>query len=138
MKKSTKRRETHYHTGVFESKKGGSISYRSGWEKSLCEYLDADSSVISYSYESIKIPYTTSVRSRRIRTYIPDFSIEMTNDRHILCEVKPLNRVMQVKNQKKFEAAENWCKENGYEFIIITEFELKQLSHDSVGCNITV
>ena len=89
------------------------------------QYLDADATVASYQYEQVCIPYTSNVRTGKLRKYFPDFLIEHTDGRKRLVEIKPKKRVEQARVQKKLKAAETWCSEHGVTLEVLTEVELK-------------
>lgn len=116
-----RRKKSRYHTGIHVSPKCQTpINYRSGWEKTICEYLDADPSVVQYAYESVVIEYTSNQKSKRLRKYLPDFLVVYKDGRIKMVEVKRQNMLTNIKVQKKAEAAIAWCaKQNPpiqYEF----------------------
>lgn len=120
------------------------IIFRSSWEKKFMKYCDMNEKILEWSSEEIIIPYHAP--DGRIRRYFPDFYIkvqEVTNQtKKYIIEIKPqkqtqpppkpkrqTKRYIQevfeyVKNQSKWEAAEEWCKDRGYEFKVFTEKEL--------------
>lgn len=122
-----RKKRGHYHQGTYESKKGGSVNYRSGWEKSYCEYLDNDPTVVEFKYEYLMIHYVSNKKSGRVRKYIPDFLVTYIDGRQVIVEIKPLSRMTRSTNVKKFAAAKEWCAENDYQFQILTERELKEM-----------
>lgn len=123
-----RRKKGHYHTGVYKSTKtGAEISYRSGWEKLYCEWLDANPDVKTYLYEGVVIAYVNNARSKNLSKYFPDFLIEYVDGRKELIEIKPARKVEQKKVQKKAEAAKQWCSEHGASYKILTEAELHEL-----------
>ena len=125
------------------------IIYRSGWELKLMSYLDGHNNVIRWSSEEVVILYKSPIDGRRHR-YFPDFYVEQinTNDNidKILIEVKPKYQTIppvvqttktkkptkryinEVKtwgvNQAKWIAAEEFCKDRGWKFQLMTEVEL--------------
>tara|TARA_R110000803_G_scaffold59157_9_gene117601 strand:+ start:265 stop:1101 length:837 start_codon:yes stop_codon:yes gene_type:complete len=64
-------------------------------------------------YEKIRVPY---IHENKISNYIVDFVDE---DKKILYEIKPDSFRETEKNISKFNAANQWCNENNYSFIII-------------------
>lgn len=64
-----------------------------------------------HSAEHISIPYQFEDNER---TYRPDFLVSST-----LIEVKPKHQITWQINQIKFQAAEKWCKNNGYSFRVL-------------------
>lgn len=122
------------------------IVYRSGWELKLMLYLDSRPEVVSWSSEEITIPYR-SPKDGRIHRYFPDFVVTKINKdgkkETTLIEVKPskqtqppvrtrgksnktfLTEVFEWgKNQAKWEAAKEYCKDRGWKFEIFTEKQL--------------
>lgn len=122
------------------------IQYRSGWELKLMSRLDKDPNVIWWQSEETIIPYRSPI-DNRIHRYFVDFTVK-TKDinggtKTRLIEVKPasqcrppplmegrktkryINEVMRWGvNSAKWKAAREYCKDRGYEFIIMTEKEL--------------
>jgi len=66
-------------------------------------------------HEPFLIPYKDAETQR---TYRPDFLIEELG---LLIEAKPIKLVKTRSNLMKFEAAENFCSQNGLTFLIFTE-----------------
>jgi len=96
---------------IYDGKK-----YRSSWDL-LFHLINPD-----IEYEKTLIKYVSS-KDGEFHTYIVDF----TDDKNkILYEIKPSGRQFDIKNIDKFKYADLWCKENGYVFIIIDEFYLKE------------
>ena len=82
----------------------------------------------------------------RIHRYFPDFLIKVKesngNIKKYMIEIKPSRQTIPpqkpqrqtkryisevyeyAKNQAKWEAAREWCADRGYEFKLITEFDL--------------
>lgn len=126
------------------------IVYRSGLEKSYMMKLDADPSVIKWESETFAIPYYDPI-SARPRRYFPDFRVTKKNKEGIaktyVIEVKPecqtqlpkrskkpsrhserrylSESLVYSKNRAKWDAAIKYCKKNGFEFIILTEKQLR-------------
>lgn len=127
VKRKKRKRKGHYKTGVHSSPKAGECKYRSGWELEYMQYLDAEASVTTYTYEQVIVAYISNVRSGKLRRYFPDFLVEYSDGRKVLVEIKPKKRLDQVKVQKKLTAARQWCEEHGATLEIVTEVELKAL-----------
>ena len=127
IKRKKRKRKGHYKTGTHTSPKAGDCNYRSGWELEYMQYLDANSDVISYTYEQVIVAYISNIRSGKLRKYFPDFLVEYSSGVKKLVEIKPKKRLDQVKVQKKLEAAKLWCEEHGAILEIVTEVELKAL-----------
>lgn len=105
------------------------------------KWCDVTPTVTEWGSEEIIIPYISPVDGKRHR-YFPDFYVKIQN-RKYLVEVKPLRQTMEPKTQKrvtkkyvnevvtwsvnkaKWKAATEFCKDQNWEFKIITEKELK-------------
>ena len=117
------------------------IFYRSLWERRFMVYCDNNSKIIEWGSEEIIIPYKSPLDQKTHR-YFPDFYVKYINkDKKVvreIIEVKPkkhlsppkqpkrktkryLNEVATyIKNQAKFKAAEEYCKDRRYSFRILT------------------
>jgi hypothetical protein len=127
-KKKRRKKKSPYHTGIYVSTKcSKKIEYRSGWEKEVCIYLDRCANVVSYSYESIIIPYISNVKTGKIRKYYPDFYVEYNDGTRKLIEVKRADRINSPKVVKKSEAAKKWCERNGVVFEIWSNIKISQI-----------
>ena len=117
------------------------IVYRSSWEYKFMQWCDNTSSVVEWGSEEIAIPYISPVDGKRHK-YYPDFYVKVKNKKYMV-EVKPTRQTKEPKTQKKitkryvtevvtysvnkakWKAAEEFCKDYGWEFMLITEKELK-------------
>ncbi len=121
------------------------IVYRSGWELKLMLYLDSRTDVVSWGSEELIIPYRSPIDGK-IHRYFPDFIVTKINSNGkketVIIEVKPQNQtippkpkgkankkfLMEVatwgKNEAKWKAAKEFCKDRGWSFHIFTEKEL--------------
>ena len=121
------------------------VVYRSSWELDAFNFCDNNPHVLKWSSEEIIIPYSKPSGNGGFRParYFPDLFMEYrTKDgqlRRDLIEIKParqtkVSRSRSPKNKKyenqvlfinrlKWEAAENWCKQNGMTFRVLTERE---------------
>jgi len=121
------------------------IVMRSSWETRFASWCDKNPSVVKWLSEETVIPYRCPT-DNRIHRYFVDFKIKVrTKDNQIktyLVEVKPAKQTQPpefpgrqtkryltesltfMKNQAKWRAANEWCKDRNWEFIIITENEL--------------
>lgn len=118
------------------------ITLRSSYEiKFVFGFLDKRQDIIWWSNESVVIPYFDEVE-KRMRRYFPDFLFEAktkSGNKTFLVEIKPYKETIEpqkkgknyksrletwIRNNCKWNSAKQWCKENGYEFVIITEKEL--------------
>lgn len=143
---------THYKQGFFKplnpKKYIGNptnIVYRSGWEKRVMEWADGNPNVLRWCSEEVIIPYLSPIDNRYHR-YFVDFFVEAKGRdgsiRKMLIEVKPKAQTQEPKkqsrktkryitevmtygiNQAKWNAAEEYCKDRGWEFRVITESDL--------------
>jgi hypothetical protein len=121
------------------------IIYRSRWEQRFMSFLDRDKDVLEWSSEEMFIPYRCRTDGKMHR-YFPDFKVKyrLANGKTVtrIIEIKPRGQVFRpvkpakitkrylaevwtyTKNRSKWDYAEQWCKERGYEFQILTEKEL--------------
>ena len=120
------------------------IIYRSNWELRVMKYFDDHPNVIWWASEELPIPYGSPVDNKTHR-YFPDFIVKMRlKDGKVttyILEVKPLAQTkMPVQkrktkrfiqeaatyaiNQEKWRAADLFCREQGWQFKVITEKEL--------------
>ena len=122
------------------------IIYRSLWERRLMVYCDTRNSVIEWGSEEIVIPYYSPLDGRMHR-YYPDFYMKVKQKdgsiKKFIIEVKPkkdmkpppANPKKRTKawlksvhtyaiNKAKFKYAEDFCRDKGLEFKILTEDHL--------------
>lgn len=97
----------------------GKFRFRSLLELAAMRHLEKEGYVLGETalYETVKIPYGKT----RVRNYIVDFSLP---ELKTLVEIKPLSRADNRNNRAKRIAAESWCKERGWTYVIVTEEEL--------------
>jgi hypothetical protein len=122
-----------------------SIIMRSSWETRFALWCDRNPAIVKWSSEETIIPYRCHT-DNRIHRYFVDFRIKVKQTdgsiKTYIVEIKPhaqtkppeypgrktkrfiTESLTFVKNQSKWKAAEEWCKDRGYEFKIITEREL--------------
>jgi hypothetical protein len=106
-------------------------------------FFDESNSVLEWSSEEIIIPYYYEV-DRKYHRYFPDFKVRWSNGVTTLIEIKPHKETKPptgnrrtkryitegytfVKNQNKWHAAEEFCKDRTWKFEIWTENELDKL-----------
>jgi len=121
------------------------IVYRSLWELKFLRYCDLNENILEYSSEEIVIPYMDR-STNRVRRYFPDAYIKVKQPdgtiKKYLIEIKPSKQTIPppkpkrqtrryiaeamefVKNQSKWEAAREYCKDRMMEFKILTEHDL--------------
>ena len=119
------------------------VTYRSGWELNVMQYLDEHKGVEKWNSEDFIIRYYYDV-DKKYHNYHMDFWIKFTNGKVLLVEVKPKKQTVPpkaknpkskrslneaftyIKNVNKWEAAEKIAKDNNYGFEIWTEVELEK------------
>lgn len=122
------------------------IIYRSSWELKFMRYLDLNENIIQWSSEEFCIPYKDPTTGK-YRRYFPDFYIKYVDKNkkivESVIEIKPKKQVIgppvnpkrrtkgwikevyeYAKNQSKWDAAKEYCKDRLWEFKILTENEL--------------
>ncbi len=110
------------------------------------KYCDSRDHILEWGSEEIVVPYRSPL-DNKIHRYFVDFYIKVKdsngNIQKYLIEIKPkrqteIPKVPQrktkqymyevteyVKNQAKWSAAEEFCLDNNWKFMILTEKELK-------------
>lgn len=122
------------------------IVYRSRWELVYMARLDKDPDVIWWQSEETVIPYRSPV-DKKIHRYFPDFVVKRKTEKGSktqVIEIKPKFQTVPPTtaegkkkskklineaitwgiNNAKWESAREYCKDRGYEFVILTEKEL--------------
>ena len=120
------------------------VIYRSLWERRFMVYCDKNDDVLEWGSEEICLPYRSPV-DNRVHRYFPDFYIKVKESNKIknyLIEIKPKKQTAPpkkpkrqtkgylreayeyAKNQAKWKAANEYCKDRMWEFKVMTEFEL--------------
>lgn len=117
------------------------IVYRSGWELKFMIYLDNHPEVVQWSSEEIIVPYRSPI-DNRIHRYFPDFIVKKKDGKTLMIEIKPLSqsRPPEIQNKKskryitevmtwgvnqaKWKAAEEYCIDRKWQFLVLTEKEL--------------
>ena len=121
------------------------IIYRSGWELKFMRFCDSHPNVIQWGSEEVVIPYISPIDGK-VHRYFTDFIVKQLNTmgkkETLIIEVKPKAQtrppekksrvtkryLTEVKtwgvNQAKWKAANEFCKDRGWKFRIITEDDL--------------
>lgn len=121
------------------------IIMRSSWETQFASWCDKNPAVKKWKSEETVVPYLCPTDNRMHR-YFVDFYIQILNKegalKTYLIEVKPHSQTKPpvfpgkrtqryltesltfLKNQAKWAAAHEYAKDRGWEFKIITEYEL--------------
>lgn len=115
-------------------------TYRSSWEFTFMTFCDNNPSVNQWSSEPVKIPYRDPLTGRQT-VYVPDFLIvyvDKNQKKHAeMIEIKPVKQTVLekvgknpydqaqfVKNQAKWAAATQWCRQQGIRFRIVNEGDI--------------
>ena len=118
------------------------VVYRSLWEKHVFKWCDENSSIKGWSSEEVIIPYYYE-GDKKYHRYFPYIKI-VFEDKTLLVEIKPaiqtapptgVKRTKKyiaeaytyVKNVNKWEAAQEFCKDRGWEFQVWTEKTLQEM-----------
>jgi len=121
------------------------IIYRSLWERKFMVYCDSNENILEWGSEEIALPYRSPI-DNKIHRYFPDFYIKVKESngsiKKYIIEIKPKKQTIEpipqkrrtkgyiyevyeyAKNQAKWKAAEEFCKDRGYEFKVLTEQDL--------------
>lgn len=121
------------------------IICRSSWERKFCHWCDLNENILEWGSEELWIPYVSPI-DNRVHRYFPDFIIKVKESsgqiKTYVIEVKPKKQTkppvkkskitksyiyestLWLKNQAKWKAADEFCKDRLIEFKIITEDEL--------------
>jgi len=119
------------------------VTYRSHWEKLCFMWCENNSKVKSWSSEETVVPYKWDI-DKRMHRYFVDLKITFNDGKTILVEIKPEKEtelpknpnkskryigeaMTYVKNMNKWEAANEYAKDRGWEFQIWTENTLKSM-----------
>jgi len=125
------------------------VVFRSLWERQVFKWMDDNPNVIKWQSEETVIPYRCKT-DNRIHRYFMDIKM-VTKDKTFLIEIKPkcqtkapkkpsrktkryITEVMAyVKNTSKWETAESYCADRGWEFAIWTEETLRDMGIKILG-----
>jgi hypothetical protein len=121
------------------------IIYRSLWERKFMVYCDLNENILEWGSEEFWIPYRSPIDSR-VHRYFPDFYIKVRESNGSIAkyvvEVKPKKQCKEpkvqskktksyiyevteyAKNQAKWKAAIDFCKDRKWQFKILTEDDL--------------
>ena len=121
------------------------IVYRALWERKFMVYCDNHTKILEWGSEEIALPYRSPI-DNKVHRYFPDFYIKVRESngkiKRYIIEIKPKKQTMEpkvkkrktkgyiyevyeyAKNQAKWKAAEEFCKDRMWEFKVLTEDEL--------------
>lgn len=108
-------------------------------------YLDNEKNVLEWASEELIIPYRSPIDGR-VHRYFPDFWVKKINrggkTDTVVVEIKPFHETVEPTAQKKltkkylyevktwgvnsskWKAANKYCEDRGWDFMILTEKEL--------------
>lgn len=108
--------------GKFPSLKlGRMVGYQSLIECDFIYLLDFDAAVTAYAEQPFSLHYKDGSKQRR---YTPDFSFGR-NGQTYLVECKHHEFMQPEENRLKWAAAQQWCKERGAVFVVVTEAAIR-------------
>lgn len=114
-------------TGIVNSKRFNTpIQFESSLERDFIYLLEYNDEVKYYLEQPLELHYVDSQGKKR--KYFPDFLIEYFNDQTPkLVEIKYESTLISKKEelQEKFNAARQFCEENGFEFCVFTELQIR-------------
>ena len=133
------------YSGKYKVKKIGKykgdldkVTYRSSWERACFVWCERNPDIKYWSSEETVVPYFWDI-DKRYHRYFVDLKITFNNGKTILVEIKPAKEteppknankkskryigeaMTYVKNMNKWEAANSYAKDRGWEFEIWTE-----------------
>ena len=108
-------------------------------------YCDLNENILEWGSEEIALPYRSPI-DNKVHRYFPDFYIKVRESngqiKKYIIEIKPKKQTIEpkvqkrktkgyiyevyeyAKNQAKWKAAEEFCKDRMWEFKVLTEEEL--------------
>ena len=120
--------------------------YRSSWELKFFTWCDRNPNVLEWTSESTIVPYISPL-DKRVHRYYVDNTLALKEGSSIkkyMVEIKPYKQTIPpdnngrkkkstllyehktyAVNQAKWKAASEYCKDRKWEFVILTEHELK-------------
>ena len=121
------------------------IIYRSLSERKFMKYCDTNENILEWGSEILALPYRSPI-DNRIHKYFPDFYIKVKESngeiKKYIIEIKPKKQTVEpvpqkkktkgyiyevyeyARNQAKWKAAIEYCKDRQWEFKVLTENEL--------------
>lgn len=121
------------------------VIFRSSWELKFMKWCDSNPNIIQWGSEELSIPYVSPI-DKKVHRYFVDFYISVKdgsgNISKYLVEIKPYRFTLPPKqpkrqskrflqevatyavNQAKWKFADEFCKDNGWKFLVLTEKEL--------------
>jgi len=104
----------------YSAKNGRTFHYRSSWELFYMRILEEDKDVLSYGYETVRVPYLDAVGSKRF--VVPDFLVNLVDGTKLVVEVRPVWRLNYKNTRMTMDVVASFCKQKGYKFVWINDF----------------
>lgn len=138
---SRKKRFTPKHPEKYMGD-ASNIIIRSSWELRVFQFCDNNPNIFKWGSEEIEIKYMKpTIQGFKPARYYPDLYVEYVDRegeiRKELIEVKPekftrasrsrnqatkaFENMQYIVNSAKFNAANNWCQQNGIKFSVLSE-----------------
>jgi len=120
------------------------VVFRSLWERNAFRWCETNPKVKLWNSEEVVVPYKYQV-DKKLHRYYVDLLVQMDNKETYLIEIKPKaqtqppkkrsrktkkyinEQLTYIKNQDKWEAADQYAKHKGWKFKVWTEETLKNL-----------
>tara|TARA_B100001094_G_scaffold224216_1_gene218405 strand:- start:3343 stop:3783 length:441 start_codon:yes stop_codon:yes gene_type:complete len=120
------------------------VVFRSLWERNAFRWCETNPKVKLWNSEEVVVPYKYQV-DKKLHRYYVDLLVQMDNKETYLIEIKPKaqtqppkkrsrktkkyinEQLTYIKNQDKWEAADQYAKHKGWKFQVWTEETLKNL-----------
>jgi hypothetical protein len=121
------------------------IIFRSSWELRAFKFMDERPEVLEWRSEEVIVPYFDPSTGRH-RRYFPDIVARIQNPdgttKTVMMEIKPMKETKEPKvqkkrtkkyvtevttwatNQAKWKSAQEYCKDRGWQFVLVTEHQL--------------
>lgn len=108
--------------GKFPSRKmNTAVWWESQIERDYIYLLEADREVVAFRGQPFRVEYFLDGIKK---TYVPDFYVERKRKKQVV-EVKPASKVGSKKNRDIFRCVSQVCERNGYEFIVVTDKDIR-------------
>lgn len=109
---------------IYSAKANELVNFESSLERDYIYLLEYDTKVFKYYEQPLKIYYGSK------QYYVPDFFVQFHGKdiKSKLIEIKYSDDLIENKDKyrSKFEAAKAFCSDNGLEFNIVTEKEIRK------------
>jgi hypothetical protein len=117
--KPTTGRVVGYYPSI---KNNRAIAWESQLEEKACNLFEFSTIVTSYREQPVSIYYQTQ---GKICRYTPDFELTINTGEKLYVEIKPYSKLKNPELRNQLTDITKFWKENGYDFVVITDEELK-------------